>query len=141
MEGKSKSQRMTADEFNRTVKGHVWQPTPDATSRPQPQRGTMNKTERRYADWLATRGGCWRYEPVTLRLAPGVRYTPDFVVWDANGRLSFVEIKGGFVRDDARVKFLLARKLFPEFKFTAMQWKDGEWREIWAEAGDALSTS
>jgi hypothetical protein len=42
------------------------------------------------------------YEGVTLWLAPGVRYTPDFAAFRADGVLELHELKG-YMRDDARL--------------------------------------
>lgn len=83
----------------------------------------MNNTEREWAMGLedARRNGMirsWRYEAVTLTLAPDCRYTPDFMVVETDGSIRFDETKG-FWRDDAKVKIRLAARLFPEFRFTA----------------------
>lgn len=69
-----------------------------------------SKTEANYARHCDTLQVQWRYEPITLKLADGVRYTPDFVVF-VNGETWIVEVKG-FWRDDARVKFRVAREQF-----------------------------
>lgn len=81
---------------------------------PKPE---MNKWERRYADRLELlkAGGevAWfRFEGITLKLAPDCRYTPDFLVMLASGELELHEVKG-FWRDDAKVKCRLAADLFP----------------------------
>jgi len=55
-----------------------------------------NKTEARYAAEML-RGLDARYEAVTFRLSNGHRYTPDWVVFDSDGRLlSCHEVKGSY---------------------------------------------
>ncbi len=115
-------------------------------SRPQPKRGVMNKTETLYARILEGKKSVgsihsFRFESITLQLAPGCRYTPDFEVvtsepWEGL-EIEFHEIKSGRKRksgnvgphmeDDARVKLLTAAELYPEFTFyLAWLWK-GQW--------------
>jgi hypothetical protein len=92
----------------------------------------MNKTERAYALLLEAqrRRGfirSWRYERLTLVLADGVRLTPDFFVVDEQDMPAFHEVKGGFIRDDARVKLRVAAREFPEFLFKLAQCTRGQW--------------
>ncbi len=64
---------------------------------------------------------------LTLMLANGVRYTPDFVVVDAADKVLAFETKG-FMRDDAGVKVKVAARVFPWIKFhlvTKRRKKDG----------------
>ena len=105
-----------------------------------PAADRMNKTERAYAVELAAMQAAgeivrWRFEAITLLLADpahtggrGVRYTPDFAIWTP-GKLRFVEIKG-FLRDDAKLKFLWARQQFPEWEFTMLRRVRGSWERI-----------
>lgn len=53
--------------------------------RPRQQPGTMNKTEKRYADYLEIRKKAgeildYRFEPMKFRLAANTFLTPDFLV-------------------------------------------------------------
>lgn len=104
----------------------------------------MNKTEQAYANLLELykrSGDVFHYgfEELTLKLGNDTRYTPDFFVVKYNGmndrppQIEFHEVKGGFIRDDSRVKFQCARKQFPFFKFKMMQYVKGEWNEIYLE--------
>jgi hypothetical protein len=91
----------------------------------------MNKTERARAIQLEAlkRDGQirdWRFEAVTLKLAPDCRYTPDFYVLDNQGTVRFEETKG-FWREDAKVKIRVAAKLFPEFFFVALRADGAGW--------------
>ena len=88
-----------------------------------------SKAETRYAQLLETqkRDGLildWRYEAVTLRLADGVRFTPDFLVRLPNNRMRLVEVKG-FMREAARVRLRVAVEMYPDFT----------WLLVWAKKG------
>lgn len=95
----------------------------------------MNKTEAAYAERLdlMKRAGeilDWRFEAITLKLADGTRYTPDFLVtlWDGE-RTELHEVKG-FWRDDARVKFRVAAEMYTMFRFVEVRRKNREWELI-----------
>jgi hypothetical protein len=99
------------------------------------EKPQMNKTEARYAtrlDGLIACGGVHShvFEGLKFRLADKTWYTPDFLVVLTDGRMELHEVKGGFIRDDAKVKYKVAREMFPMFGWRMMQWKQGEWREI-----------
>lgn len=102
---------------------------PGSTS-PKPRRGVMNKTEARYAEdlELGRRNGAylwWAFEPITLRLAKGARFTPDFAVLTSAGALEFHETKGGFIREAAMVRLKVAASHYP-FVFRLVQFtRDG----------------
>ena len=88
--------------------------------KPKPRKpGTMNRTEQAYADILETKKKAgeirdYKFEQVTFKLADDTRYTPDFyVVYPEHAE--FHEVKGGLVRDDAKVKFKVAVSMFPEY--------------------------
>lgn len=105
-----------------------------AASPPLPKRSDV---ERRFAADLAVRlraGEILHYaeQAVTFVLgnsdAGAVRYTPDFEVIHADGRIEYVETKGGYVREDADVKFKLACATRPFFSWAMLQWtKKGGW--------------
>lgn len=91
--------------------------------------GYRSKAEARYAAILEARKASgeirdWAYESIRLRLVDGemVTYTPDFMVHEVDGALTFIEIKG-FLREAARIRFLMAREKYPMF----------QWRFIWAK--------
>lgn len=93
--------------------------------------GVMNKTEERYfKNYILPemeKGEIIdaRYEEFTLKLAPSTTYTPDFWVQFKDGSAMFIEVKGGFTRDDARVKFKVAAEKFRAFRFKMVQLKNG----------------
>lgn len=98
----------------------------------------MNGTEEAWsrqleAERMAGRIQWWAFQPFTLRIADGCRYTPDFATWDGRA-LKFWEVKG-FWRDDARVKIKVAAAQFPFLEFAAVskrKKKDGGgWKVEW----------
>lgn len=102
---------------------------PDAVPTPKPR---MNKTEAAQAQVLelAKRTGTvleYWFEGVKFRLADRTWYTPDFLVLYASGFLECREIKGGFIREDALVKFKVARERFPCFKWSLWQRRKTQW--------------
>lgn len=86
--------------------------------------GVMNKTEEAYAAHLELRRrageveAVW-FEGITLKLAEGCRYTPDFLVMLSDGRLEAHEVKGHW-QDDAKVKIKVAAAKFP-LRFIALK--------------------
>src|SRR5262245_38377650 len=111
----------TQDDMKQFLKGGFVPKKPSVENAPRHRRsqprGTMNKTEARYAFELEVlkRGGkiiWYAFEPITLRLAKRTSYTPDFLVMHNDGSLEFVETKGHW-EDDARVKIKVAAKMFP----------------------------
>lgn len=94
-------------------------------------QGRMNGTEAKYAQFLqeqkiAGEITLFKFESIKLRLADKTYYTPDFMVLDREGIITFHEVKG-FWQDDARVKIKVAAEQFPEFGFVAVQLKGGVW--------------
>lgn len=94
-----------------------------------------NKLEREFHEYLKTEfneecGQRVHEQSLTLVLANGVRYTPDFVVVHritAGWWMLAFETKG-FMRDDAAVKIKVAARAYPWIKFhlvTKKKKKDG----------------
>ena len=87
--------------------------------------GEMNKLER---DWslvleqrrLAGEIVAWWYEPMSLRLAKGSSYKPDFMWIDHDGYVGFDETKG-FMREAAFVRLKVAAEKFPQFVFVLVK--------------------
>jgi hypothetical protein len=101
--------------------------------------GVMNGLETKYSFYLeglrmAGEIQWWEFERVTLRLAKGTTYTPDFLVKHADGREVFHETKGGFERDDSKVKRKVAAEMF-RGKFGVVMVRQNAakngWEEIW----------
>ncbi len=92
-----------------------------------------SKAEARYADILEgqRRNGQiqkWRHEAITLKLADGVRFTPDFLVDENDGRMTLIEVKGEYIRDDARIKLRVAVEMYPGFRwFLVIAKRGGAW--------------
>lgn len=94
-----------------------------------PRKLYASKAEERYAAILQSqqRAGQirgWRYEGLTLKLADGVRYTPDFLVVENDGAMTLLEVKG-FMREAARLRLRIAVEMYPAFR----------WFLIWAKKG------
>jgi hypothetical protein len=90
----------------------------------------MNRLETAYAMRLELErlGGVWQwwaFEPITLRLAQGARYTPDFGLLDPGGHIVFHETKGHW-REAALVRIKVAAELYPFFRFVAVTRPKGE---------------
>lgn len=90
----------------------------------------MNKTEAAFGQFLESEKRLgyvseWFYESVTFKLGDDCRYTPDFMVIDPTGLISFHETKG-FMRDDALVKLKVCAAQFP-FKLVLHVLTKGEW--------------
>lgn len=100
------------------------------------QTREMNKTEAAYDRLLAARLQAgeihwFAFEALKLRLADDTFYTPDFAVIEADGVLTFHEVKGHWM-DDAKVKFKVAREAFP-FRFRALRQVKAKLGGGWAE--------
>lgn len=99
-------------------------PEPGKLGKRQGQ-ATMNKTEAEYSlilEAMKRKGEIldWKFEGIKLKIGEGCFYTPDFMVTEQTDstyrdgcefitRVKFIEVKG-FLRDDARVKFLAAQE-------------------------------
>lgn len=95
----------------------------------------MNKTEAAYTQRLellykANEIMGWKFEPITFRLAPRTTYTPDFMVVTPEC-IELHEIKGGYIYDDAIVKFKVAAEMFPYFRWEMIVGKGGRGRYSW----------
>lgn len=74
-----------------------------------------NKTETEYQR-RHLQGRDARFEALTFRMANGHRYTPDWVVFTATGKIECHEVKGGYAlgsEQRARLAFDQARVEFP----------------------------
>ena len=113
--------------------------------------GQMNLTEKRYSEYLAAQllAGLiqfWEFESVTLKIAPDVRWTPDFLVMTNDFTLEFHDTKAGAkqkkknketgvmeptgnykprVEDDARIKIIMAAQKWPFLSFCTV-WEAGK---------------
>jgi len=102
-------------------------------SGPKEPKDRRNQTEKRYEQehlWPQyQRGEIWSYlfEPLKFRLAENTFYTPDYLVIKETG-FEIHEIKGGFEREDARVKWKAAAEKFPWFRFVVARYEKKEWK-------------
>jgi hypothetical protein len=93
----------------------------------------LNKLERRFREWhrlnLAHHQLFTQF--ITLKIANGCRYTPDFVSVDIfSSEMHAWEVKGPHAWDDAIVKLKVAASLYPFISFTLVSWDKaaGVWR-------------
>jgi hypothetical protein len=115
-------------------------PLADVERRKARPADRMNKWERGYAwhlDDLKKRGVVkwWRFEALKFRLADRTWYTPDYTVGMADGSMVVVEVKG-FRREDALVKFKVARETHPEYRWMMLGKEAGLWKVL---CGDSVS--
>ena|GEM_PF-913143 len=100
------------------------------------KRPKMNKTEAEYERILQMKvrdqeiSAYLAHESIKLKIgAHRCWYTPDFAVIGNDGMLELHEVKGPYVRDDARVKFQAATQLYPGFRWVwAQRRKGGQWK-------------
>lgn len=89
----------------------------------------LNKLEQSFKEYLGVNLGPLvpiLDQCITLKIANGCRYTPDFIARGQMGRLGAYEVKG-FMRDDAAVKLKVAASLYPWIKFHLVSRKKGAW--------------
>lgn len=112
---------LTADEFKRQFMGGG--DLKKHSSRARHQSGQMNKTEAKMEFDLSVlqKTGeivAYYFESFKFKLAKNTWYTPDFVIFWADGTIEMRECKGHW-EDDARVKIKVAASLYRRFKVTA----------------------
>lgn len=105
-----------------------------------------NDWESRYGSQLHLRMmasdiAMYAYQPIRLRLATAVWYTPDYIVRHIDNTIECVEVKG-FMREAANLRLKIAVDRFPQFRFTIAKLDKGNWthRKLLrplAAAGDA----
>jgi hypothetical protein len=115
----------------------------ERAKRPKPDRNAPNKTELRFEQEILKPSlpaeATYGFQRLTFLLAPGLRYTPDWIAWQESdfscehGWLTCYEVKGAHVWEDSKIKFLTAREIFPWVEWRAYQWKNKTWSEIWAK--------
>lgn len=121
--------------YQAQITGQLAKPAPkpaDAIMLRQSAAPKLNKTE---AAWLEVLNRDlppeWRVltQSITLRLANGCRYTPDFAMLHGpTGAARFYEVKG-HMRDDAAVKLKVAAAQFPAWAFWLVWRKGGQWQQ------------
>lgn len=90
----------------------------------------LNKTEREYLMMLRARSSVvWLgIQSITLKLGFDLRFTADFVVLE-DEQLTFIDTKGGFIREDSTIKIKTAAHFFPMFRFLVAQKTKTGWKE------------
>ena len=85
-----------------------------------PAKRQPNKTEAAYN--AAHLAGFGMYEAITLRLPGGSRYTPDFVTWDSEGRMTCHEVKGSYKLHSHGRAAAAFREAVAAFPFISFVW-------------------
>lgn len=85
-------------------------------------KGTMNKTEREYADLLDQQKAAgqiidYKFHPMRIRLADNTYYEVDFLVLHGDHSLAIHETKGGYTSEKGQLKIKLVAELMPWFGF------------------------
>lgn len=105
-----------------------------------PKINAPNKTEAefmRIAELQCRNSECEvRYEPFTLRLPSGTRYTPDVVVMKGDRVIAVCEVKGPHIHNAASIRaFKEAAASFPGWDFFFCQLTKNGWatepKKIW----------
>lgn len=92
-----------------------------------------SKLEQAYDQYLAAlkHGGeilqYW-YHPLTIKLPGGLRYTPDFMVWPAEGRVQLHECKGWSKNlRDGMTRLHIAGGIFICYEWSLVKQVKGQW--------------
>jgi len=117
------------------LEGATPAPVPTQTSKQiiRQSRREPNKTERRFENenlrpcQADGRIVGYQFEAVTLRLANGVKYTPDYFTYGPACAVKIFEVKGAYVYEDAKIKLKIAASQFHCFEFYLAQYSKGEW--------------
>jgi hypothetical protein len=103
----------------------------------QSSKPKCNKTEAEFGAWLRrTLPDVFIVaQDITFRLANGLRYTPDFMVYNSfTGNLFAYEVKGErrkdsrWATDDSKAKLKTAARLFAWITWTIVWKENGEWK-------------
>lgn len=89
------------------------------------KKGTMNKTEARYAEklylrMLAGEINRYQFEGVRFKLAKNSFYTPDFYIVTPDS-VEIHEVKGGYITEAGKLRFKIAANTYPEYKWELWQ--------------------
>jgi hypothetical protein len=128
-------EHMSAKDFVKRFGGGIDPLSEPTKMKPQirlPKAVKMNKTEAEWYELLKRKfvpNEEYRieYEPLTIRLRSGTRYTPDFVVMAGRKILGVYEVKGAHIHNSRSIlAFKEARSMYPDWNFTfAQKTKDG----------------
>lgn len=72
---------------------------------------------------------CYQFEGITLRLANGLKYKPDYWTVNGNNETVFFEVKGGRPKQrEAGIKALkMAASVYPVYRFYLARYAGGQW--------------
>lgn len=104
-------------------------PRPNLILRPSADEQKLNKLERAWLHHLRALGYQPMIQALTFKLGDDCRYCPDFSALGPNGELRCWETKGGFFRDDAKVKLKVAARMYRWCVFVLVQKVNGQFVE------------
>jgi len=122
-----------------------FRPPSAEAKRRKAERNGMNDTEAAFCEHLSRRVGWYcAFEPETLTLAKGVKYTPDFRTC-VDGVTTYYEVKGSkrtrptkrfplgnivpIITEQAHVRFKVAAAMYPQCRFLLVHPNRGQWLE------------
>jgi hypothetical protein len=115
-------------------------PAPEIVKPETPKRAKKDKrseAEREFEAHLARRERLgeiksFRYESMTLVVGDHTcKYTPDFTVFELDGSVTNIEVKGGRTWEDALIKYKAACLIWPCFKWEFWDKTPEGWRQIY----------
>lgn len=121
----------------RMTPAEVHKSWPDEVVTPKAKRSGKrgpNKWEREFAHVLEFRKRAgeiiwYGFESIRLRLADDTYFKADFFAVRSDYRIEVIEVKG-FLRAAARVRYNVARDLYPWMDFKMVRKVNGRWEEI-----------
>ena len=72
----------------------------------------------------------FEFEGITLIYGDGARYTADFAVFQNDGRLRLIEVKGPFIRRTGLQALQSAKAKYKLIRFELWQLTKGEWKQL-----------
>lgn len=70
------------------------------------------------------------FESMTIEVGSGLRYTPDFTIWNNDGTLRFIEVKGPYIRRTGLQVYQAGKKAYPKAVFELWQLDGGNWTQL-----------
>lgn len=124
-------------EANEPAPAQVPAATPEPMSRNQLRRArSPNKTESEFGRILEAhkqRGEIRHYsfEAITLQWGDGMKYTGDFAVWNCDGTIKLIEVKGGYKWQKDVIRYKGCSAQWRDFfDFEMHEKKNGVWQRI-----------
>jgi hypothetical protein len=103
---------------------------PDLNITKSTDESKLNKTEQAYLAMLRAKNYAYLgIQNITLKLGDDLRLTMDFNFINEQGRFVFVDTKGGFWREDAKIKVKVAARMYRWATFIVAHKEKSGWTE------------